>query len=150
MAAMTNDRRAEALELGWNDIRRDCHRLAERLRERGPFAGIVAVTRGGLVPAALLARDLDIRVVETVCVASYDDRVRGTVEILKGFPGDGEGWLVVDDLADSGATARALKALLPKGCFAALYAKPEGRADLDVFVREIGQEVWIVFPWEAE
>jgi len=145
----------EALALDWDDIRRDCRLLAAKLAGRLPLAGIVAVTRGGLVPAALLARDLDIRVIETVCVASYDDRLRGTVEILKGLPpqlgvGDGEGWLVVDDLADSGATARALRALLPKAHLAALYAKPDGLADLDTFVRTIAQNVWIVFPWEAD
>ena len=139
----------EALALDWTDIRRDCRLLAAKLGGRGPFAGIVAVTRGGLVPAALLAQDLDIRVIETVCVASYDERLRGTVEILKGLPGDGEGWLVVDDLADSGATARAVRALLPKAHLAALYAKPDGLADLDTFVRTIAQSVWIEFPWEA-
>jgi len=139
----------ETLALGWEDIRRDCRLLAERLAGRGPFTGIVAVTRGGLVPAALLAQDLDLRVIETVCLASYDARLRGTVEILKSVPGNGEGWLVVDDLADSGATARALRALLPKAHLAALYAKPDGRPDLDTFVREIEQAVWIVFPWEA-
>ena len=141
---------SETLRLGWDDIRRDCRRLAELLAGRGPFQGLVAVTRGGLVPAALVARDLDIRVIETICVASYDSRLRGTVEILKGMSGDGEGWLVIDDLADSGATARALRALLPKAHLAALYAKPDGRADLDSFIREIGQKIWIEFPWEAD
>lgn len=139
----------DILALTWDDIRRDCRLLAAKLAPGSRFAGIVAVTRGGLVPAALLARDLDIRVIETICVASYDARLRGTVEVLKGLRGDGEGWLVVDDLADSGATARALRALLPKAHIAALYAKPDGLADLDTFVTTIEQNVWIVFPWEA-
>ena len=38
----------------------------------GPFDAVVAITRGGLVPAAIVARELGIRVIETVCVASYD------------------------------------------------------------------------------
>ena len=139
----------DILALTWDDIRRDCRLLAGKLAPGSRFAGIVAVTRGGLVPAALLAQDLDIRVIETICVASYDARLRGTVEVLKGLRGDGEGWLVVDDLADSGATARALRALLPKAHIAALYAKPDGLADLDTFVTTVEQNVWIVFPWEA-
>ena len=43
------------------------------LPTRVPFEAIVCITRGGLVPAAIVARELDLRLVETVCVASYHD-----------------------------------------------------------------------------
>lgn len=148
---MSQDYRfAAAITLSWHDMHRDAHRLAERLRPKGPFAGLVAITRGGLVPAAIVARELDIRLVETVCVASYDSRAQGEIDILKGLTGDGAGWLVVDDLVDSGATVRALRAMLPKAHYAALYAKPAGLALVDSFAAEIDQGVWIVFPWEVD
>ncbi|MGE5546665.1 MAG: xanthine phosphoribosyltransferase [Solirubrobacterales bacterium] len=148
---MSHDYRlAATLRLGWDDMHRDCLALAERLRPVGPFKGIVAVARGGLVPAAILARELDCPLVETVCIASYDGRVQGGLTVLKDLPGDdGAGWLVVDDLVDSGATAAVVRAMLPKAHFATLYAKPAGRALVDTFVAEMDQEVWIVFPWEA-
>ena len=43
----------------------------------------MAITRGGLVPAAIVARELGIRVIETVCVASYDYDEQGDVSVLK-------------------------------------------------------------------
>ncbi|MDW8469088.1 MAG: hypothetical protein RML56_09075, partial [Burkholderiales bacterium] len=51
---------------------RDARYLARVLLEKGRWKGIIAVTRGGLVPAALVARELDLRLIDTVCVTSYD------------------------------------------------------------------------------
>lgn len=147
--AMSDYRLAATLTLGWDDIHRDCRTLASLLAGKGPFRGIVAVARGGLVPAALLAREMDIRIIETVCVSSYEDRLRGSPQVLKGMEGDGEGWLIVDDLVDSGATADVVRAILPKAHFATLYAKPEGRPRVDTFVSDVDQGVWIIFPWET-
>lgn len=140
---------AAAIAVTWDDIHRDCRRLADLLRPKGPFAGLVAVSRGGLAPAAILSRELDIKLVETVCVSSYDDRRQVGPEVLKGLDGDGDGWLVVDDLVDSGATARTVRAMLPRAHYATLYAKPDGMALADTFVAEVDQGVWIIFPWEA-
>lgn len=147
---MSQDYRlAAAIPLSWEAMHRDARALADKLRAKGPFGCIVAVTRGGLVPAAILARELDIRLVETVCVASYDNRAQAEVEILKAVSGDGAGWLVVDDLVDSGATVQALRTLLPQAHFATLYAKPAGLPLVDTYAAQVDQDVWIVFPWEA-
>jgi xanthine phosphoribosyltransferase len=137
------------ISLSWDDIHRDGRALARLLADKGPFDGIVAVARGGLVPAAVLARELDLRLVETVCISSYGDGSRHRLEVLKRLEGDGAGWLVVDDLVDTGATARAVRLMLPKAHYATLYAKPEGRPLVDSFVTEVEQSVWIVFPWDA-
>lgn len=134
----------------WDMLHRDAALLAARLRMLGPFTGIVAVARGGLVPAAIVARTLDIRIVDTICVASYDDRKRGDLRVLKPVAGDGASLLIVDDLADTGITARVTRAMLPKAHFATVYAKPAGKALVDTFVTEINQDTWIQFPWDAE
>jgi xanthine phosphoribosyltransferase len=150
---MTKDYRASAnLVLSWQDIHRDSVELARRVEPHGPFTGIVAIARGGLVPAAVLARVLDLRMVETVCVASYDDGFQlDGMTILKQLQGhNGAGMLVVDDLVDTGATARVVRQMLPEAHFAGLYAKPEGRDTLDTFVTPVEQDVWIVFPWDAD
>jgi adenine/guanine phosphoribosyltransferase-like PRPP-binding protein len=124
--------------------------LSRRLKPLGPFRGIVAVARGGLVPAAIVARELDIRRIDTICVARYDDAARepGTISVLKTLDGDGDGLLMIDDLVDTGETARIVRDLLPKAHFATLYAKPAGRPLVDTFVTEVSQDTWIVFPWE--
>jgi adenine/guanine phosphoribosyltransferase-like PRPP-binding protein len=136
--------------LSWEQIDRDSRALAWRLAGLGPFRGIIAVTRGGLVPAAIVARELDIRLVDTLCIASYEDRAQqpGAVQVLKSVSGDGEGFLIVDDLVDTGETARAVRERLPKAHFATVYAKPAGRPLVDTFVTEVSQDTWIVFPWE--
>ena len=124
--------------------------LAWRLIEGGPWHGIIAVTRGGLVPAAVVARELDIRLIDTLCVASYDEREQGEVKVLKTVPGDGTGWLVIDDLVDTGKTARIVRDRLPRAHFATIYAKPAGRPLVDTFITEVSQDTWILFPWDIE
>jgi len=140
------------LPISWDEIHRDARALARRLAASSPFRGIVAVTRGGLVPAAIVARDLDIRLIDTVCVASYDDRVQasGKITVLKTLEGDGAGLLLIDDLVDTGETARVVRDLLPKAHFATLYAKPAGRPLVDTFITEVSQDTWIIFPWERD
>jgi xanthine phosphoribosyltransferase len=141
---------AKTFPVSWDELHRHAKALAWRLIELGPWRGIVAVTRGGLVPAAIIARELDIRLVDTICVASYDDRVKGEVTVLKRIAGDGEGYLIIDDLVDTGHTARVVRELLPKAHFATVYAKPAGRPLVDTFVTEVSQDTWILFPWDIE
>ena len=141
---------AKTFPVSWEELHRHARALAWRLLERGPWRGIVAVTRGGLVPAAIVARELDIRLVDTICIASYDDRAQGSLEILKRIVDDGEGLLIIDDLVDTGETARAVREMLPRAHFATVYAKPAGRPTVDTFVTEVSQDTWILFPWDIE
>ena len=145
------------LTVTWEAFHRDARFLAARQEQHGPFRGIVAISRGGLVPAAILARSLNIRFVETVSVVTYDQDSSGDEQVL-GEPivakpaaaaGDGEGFLIVDDLVDTGTTARVVRAMLPKARFVCVYAKPAGRALADDVVTEVTQDTWIVLPWEA-
>ena len=114
------------------------------------WQGIVAITRGGLVPASIIARELEIRLVDTVCVSSYDVRSQGEISVLKSVDMDGKDWLLVDDLVDTGQTARIVRDMLPKAHFATVYAKPEGRPLVDTFITEVSQDTWILFPWDTE
>ena len=140
----------------WDQLHRDARLLATSLIPRGPFRGIVAVTRGGMIPAAIIARELECRLIETVSVVAYgtgdaSEQTRGQPEILK-LPtaaGDGEGFLVIDDLVDSGLTAGLVRSLLPRAHFACLYAKPDGRPSTNSFVVEVPQDTWILFPWDT-
>jgi xanthine phosphoribosyltransferase len=143
--------------ISWVELHRDTRYLSQMLHDKGPWQGIIAVTRGGLVPAALIARELDIRLVDTICVTSYDSasggaaaQVQGNVRVLKSVSGDGAGFLLIDDLVDTGRTAQAVRQLLPKAYFATLYAKPAGRSIVDLCVKEFKQSKWIHFPWDIE
>ena len=75
----------KAFPVSWDQFHRDARALAWRLASAGPFQAVVCVTRGGLVPAAIVARELNVRVIETICVESYGTPGRqGTLRILKG------------------------------------------------------------------
>ena len=69
--AHTQPQAQKAFPVSWDQFHRDARALAWRLSEAGPFSAIVCVTRGGLVAAAIVARELDVRLIETVCVSSY-------------------------------------------------------------------------------
>ncbi|MCG0993924.1 xanthine phosphoribosyltransferase [Acetobacter indonesiensis] len=135
----------------WDQLHRDARLLAEELVANMPIKGIVAVTRGGLIPAAIIARELNCRLVESISVVTYDEEERGEPRIIKSpeAAGDGEGFLVIDDLVDSGVTARVVRECLPKAYFACLYAKPAGKSLTDRFVVEVPQETWVLFPWDT-
>ncbi len=136
--------------VSWDQLHRDSKALAWRLAGDGPWRGIIAITRGGLVPAAVIARELDVRLIDTLCVASYEDRTPDELKVLKKVPGDGAGWLMIDDLVDMGQTAKLVRDLLPKAHFATVYAKPAGRPLVDTFITEVSQDTWILFPWDTE
>jgi xanthine phosphoribosyltransferase len=136
--------------VSWEELHRDSRALSWRLAERGPWQGIVAIARGGLVPAQIVARELEVRLIDTICIASYDDRNQGALTILKGVAGDGTGWLIIDDLVDTGKTAKTVRDMLPKAHFATVYAKPAGRPLVDTFITEVSQDTWILFPWDIE
>lgn len=136
----------------WEQLHRDARALAWRLLGLGPWRGIVAITRGGLIPAAIIAREMDVRLVESVSVVTYQEEARGTPVVTKPpvAAGDGTGFLVIDDLVDSGTTARVVRGLLPRAHFACIYAKPAGREMVDTFITEVSQDTWILFPWDTE
>lgn len=151
----------KAFPVSWDQFHRDARALAWRLAGKGPdggpFEAIVCITRGGLVPAAIVARELGLRLIETVCVASYHDYdSQGQLQVLKDIApsikaigdGRGHGVLVIDDLTDTGKTAKIVRAMLPSAHFATVYAKPQGVPTIDTFITEVSQDTWIYFPWD--
>jgi xanthine phosphoribosyltransferase len=159
-----NDRlpHEKGFHVSWDQIHRDARALAWRLDGKGPGEGgtwkaVVGITRGGLVPAMIVSRELDIRVVDTISVKSYhagggaaDQRQEAMV--IKSpqcdLMGDGTGILIVDDLVDSGKTLELVRSLYPNAHFATVYAKPSGKPMVDSYITEVSQDTWIFFPWD--
>ena len=146
----TTERYTKTFPISWEQLHRDSKALAWRLVDMQAWKGIVTITRGGLVPASIIARELEIRLVDTVCISSYDSRNQGSSTILKSVDIDGNDWLLVDDLVDTGQTARLVREMMPRAHFATVYAKPEGRPLVDTFITEVSQDTWILFPWDTE
>ena len=140
--------------VSWAEVHRDSKYLVRKLMPYGPWKGVIALTRCGLVPAAIIAREMDIRIVDTLCITTYDDQLKGTLKVLK-FPDQaiseqGEGWLLIDDLVDTGTTAKEALRLLPKVYFFTVYAKPQGLSYVNTYSHDVEQDVWVFFPWDTE
>tara|TARA_B100000886_G_scaffold94937_1_gene62873 strand:- start:180 stop:683 length:504 start_codon:yes stop_codon:yes gene_type:complete len=146
----------KGFHVSWDQLHRDARALAWRLDGKGPYAGnwraVVAITRGGMAPAMIIARELDIRVVDTISVKSYDHQTQNAAKIIKtpdsSVTGDGTGILVIDDLVDTGKTIEVVRDAMPKAHLATVYAKPMGRQQVDSFITEVSQDTWIFFPWD--
>ena len=146
----------KGFHVSWDQIHRDSRALAWRLDGRGTDNGtwkaVVAITRGGMAPAMIVARELDIRTVDTISVKSYDHQSQMDAVVLKSpdteMMGDGTGVLIVDDLVDTGKTLEVVRALYPKAHFATVYAKPQGEPMVDTFITGVSQDTWIFFPWD--
>jgi xanthine phosphoribosyltransferase len=148
----------KGFHVSWDQIHRDARALAWRLDGKGPGANgawkaVVGITRGGLVPAMIVSRELDIRVVDTISVQSYSHQTQAQdAEVTKApqeaLMGDGAGILIVDDLVDSGKTLELVRRLYPRAHFATVYAKPKGKPMVDSYITEVSQDTWIFFPWD--
>ena len=146
----------KGFHVSWDQMHRDARALAWRLDGHGPDNGawraVVGITRGGLVPAAIVSRELDIRVVDAISVKSYNHQTQTEARVIKApqaeVMGDGTGVLIVDDLVDSGKTLELVRKLYPKAHFATVYAKPKGKPMVDTYITEVSQDTWIFFPWD--
>ena len=147
----------KGFHVSWDQLHRDARALAWRLDGKGPDNGawkaIVGITRGGMVPAAIIARELNIRIIDTISVKGYNHQTQSDPLVIKApqadlMGADGEGILVIDDLVDSGKTLELVRRLYPKAHFATVYAKPAGRPLVDSFITEVSQDTWIFFPWD--
>lgn len=140
-----------ALHVSWDEIHDASRKLAAELAALGQWQGIIAIARSGLVPAAIIAMELELRLMDTICISSYDGQTQRAAQILKA-PNvdikDGQGWLVIDDLVDTGQTAEIVRGLFPKAYLATLYAKPQGLPFVDCYVDDVAQHTWVYFPWD--
>jgi xanthine phosphoribosyltransferase len=140
-------------KISWDEFTVDCHKLVPQLQSQN-FKGIVAVARGGLVPAAILAQALGIRCVTSISLASYANtgpseqgQITQTISSV-GDIGTGAGWLFVDDLVDSGSTALWIKQHYPQAQICVVYAKPIAQNQVNYWGQAKPQDVWLDFPWE--
>ena len=148
--------------VSWDQLHRDARALAWRLGEMREWKAVIAITRGGLVPAAIIARELDIRLIDTICITTYAGAAGERAATLSNSKTlkaassqvleqvDEEDVLIIDDLVDTGTTARVVREMLPQAHLATIYAKPAGRPLVDTYVTEVSQDTWIFLPWDLE
>lgn len=145
--------------LSWLSIEAGVSMLMKRIADPQAILGIIAIARGGLIPGAMLAHKLGIRNIVSLGIASYStERKQGRMVPLfsdGGLPrqllrNEGKGWLIVDDLVDSGNSMQYAKRLLPEAKTAALMVKRNAAYRPDFYVSGAPADVWIIFPWEEK
>ena len=134
----------------YDEIHEKSVKLAELIKDKNiNFTKMVVVSRGGFVPASVVAYCLGIQDVDIVSIQSYIHREPGEAFVHRA-PKTDEVVLVIDDIVDKGGTAKALREFMPNMHLAVVYAKPRGLPLANTYVEEITQETWPVFPWDEE
>jgi hypoxanthine phosphoribosyltransferase len=134
----------------WTQIEKDCKTLANKLNGQ-KIDLIVAITKGGLPPAVILANKylgkphiitLQLEEIQEEGKAGYDSKKVKIISELNIYPIKGKRVLIVDDVADTGSTLQKAIELVNqrqpgKVTIAVLHYKPRSQVKPDIFARRI-------------
>jgi hypoxanthine phosphoribosyltransferase len=132
----------------------DIRKLVKELSQEH-FDAILAVARGGLIPAGILSNRLNIARIHMLQIKSYCDQTQGHIEILQEPVWSqmvGRRILVVDDLIDEGKTIECVVQLLQSQNITAykivvlIDKQKTARVVPDYYCRVIKD--WVAFFWE--
>jgi len=146
-------------EVSWQAFHSHSIQLAKKLHALGPWKAVVGISRGGLFPAALIARELDLRLVGVISIASYHEyQVQGKLEVLQKVSPEiidicgprGEGLVIIDDLVDTGLTMREVGHMYPAAHRASLYVKNMGFLHVGTSFIQVSDDTWIRLPWDTD
>ena len=151
---MSPDFRCEAIS--WRQVDQLLRTVAEAIRAaRFQPELIVAIARGGFVPARLLCDQLGVMELASFRIEHYQGqqrearaRVRHPLNVELG----GRRVLVVDDLSDTGETFEvAMQHILERGASearsAALHYKLGSKVEPDFYAKRVRQWRWLSYPW---
>ncbi len=146
---------SEKFYISWEEFHKDSQELSKKIKLMDlNIKGIVCITRGGLVPSAIIASELDIRKIETYGIKTYSDshEQEKNYEILsipvEALKDQGEGWIVIDELVDTGKTANYIMNQLPLAKLFAVYTKLPNQKNISIYIKEFNKNIWLCFPWE--
>jgi len=135
-------------KISWKKFEIDIKKLIKLIPERR-FTKILAISKGGLIPAYYIAKYLNIKYIKTFCVSSYNnenEKKKLRILHLQEEKDIRKNWLIIDDLVDSGETLELAKRFYPFSKTAVLYSKKHSSIKADYCLKEM--DGWIVFPWE--
>jgi len=140
----------DKIYIKWDEFHQDVKNLCKKIQKTKKIDKIVAISRGGLLPAGIIAYEMDIRNCHSINIATYIGNKHKELDKLENLEDVGEvneNTLVIDDLSDSGQTFRLLRKVYPSACFATIYAKEKSLNEVDLYSRTLPDK-WIVFPWD--
>jgi len=143
------------MKINWEEIENDCVILYEKINKNFKFNCIVAICRGGWVPARIISDLSNVNLIGSLRIESYDVYNKKEAKITQDVSIDvkDKNVLLVDDIADTGDTLMLAKEYLikkfPKNLMiATLHYKQKSKIKPDFFVKEVENDVWIIYPWE--
>ena len=140
----------DKIYIRWEEFHQDVKDVCVKIKNSGTYNKIVAISRGGLLPAGIIAYELDIRNCHALNIATYIGDEHRELDHFENLEDVGEinsQTLIIDDLADSGQTFRLLRKEFPDARFVSIYSKPAGLKQVDIYARELPDQ-WVVFPWD--
>jgi xanthine phosphoribosyltransferase len=130
--------------ISWSEFHRDTRQLAKKLLYTN-WDLIIAVSRGGLIPASIIARELSIFLIDTIC----PHIVNGNIEILKApVIKNFKNVLIIDEFVSSGRLFRKIKGCLSEAMFASVYVTKNSSKFVDFYSKEL-QSRDVFFPWDT-
>jgi len=130
--------------MNWEEVDTLIHNLACKLKGTGfKFAEVVGIGNGGIVPAKLIARDLDIDDIHFIRVKAGKIISNDNFQLEQKRK-----YLIIDDILDTGNTYRNIsKYLQGYDCtFAFCVAR---NYYPNVYTGKVlSHKKWVVFPWE--
>ena len=136
--------------LSYHDIHTDCIELAKKIKKKYKPEKLILISRGGLIPGSIIANYLGIQDVDVIALKTYADRKRSKeIKVYKRIKSEKK-LVVIDDLVDSGETAKIVKEMMPNSKFVVLYEKTSGKKQADLHLYDFKDSDWLVFPWEQD
>ena len=139
--------------ISWNDFHQDVKNLCQKIKQTNiQYDKIVAISRGGFIPAGIIAYELDIRNSAVVNISTYINNKQTKLEKINNIETIGkidEKTLIIDDLSDSGQTIKIMRETFKNGTYVTVYAKEKGKSYPDIYEKDMPNH-WLVFPWDIE
>ena len=136
--------------LVWSNMHSDIRKLGVRLADKH-YTGIIAVSRGGLIPATILSHQWGVPIVGVIDVKSYNDENMTPSEARVEFSSHIENskdnnWVIVDDLYDTGQTSRFLERIFHH--YEQVFICSKNINCPHQYQRLLPPFEWLIFPWE--
>ena len=158
MIDMADKMRCELIS--WPEVQRLCHRLAIMIRSSGYVPDVVvAISRGGYVPARLICDYLDIMALTSIRTEHYLSGSVKQAQVIIRDPLCADikdlRVLLVDDVNDSGDTLelviKHLQTFHPREIrTAVMHRKTTTCFFEDYYARQIVKWRWLIYPWAVK
>ena len=148
------------MKIDWEQVQKACNNIARQSKIYEPDC-IVAISRGGLIPARLVAETLNISHIYSIGLTSYkEDNKQGEIAIyqsplLEINKNKHKLAIIIDEIADTGNTFNYISRQWTKTCentsciFASMYVKEHCKLVPSIYHKKIASSDWLIFPWEA-